>query len=260
MKNLLLGIRLFFLKITGYFKKQRGLYPINYPIKNYEEKLYVQPNELIKWQPCEKWGCVKDGNNPYIIWKDEQRSLCYGDLKLTTDLNTVNDEPKIKSGQVCSWDRFYRSFGRYRSMIKVAPKGIQNWFSFWLIGNECTWEIDIFEMMDEDSKGFSCTLHKYVDGVKKIEFSKHFRFCTDLSNDYHLYELDWQSDCISWYFDGIKLCEYKGKYVPNVPMGIIINNAVCGGFKPDGIPQEKLNELFPSYGAVKWVQVLDKNK
>jgi len=165
-------------------------------------------------------------------------------------------EPKIKSGQICTWNSLYRAFGRYRALIKVPPRGGQYWFSMWLIGKECEEEIDVFEFMGEDSKRFTVTLHAMIEGKKQIVFSKHFNTGVDLSKDFHLYEVDWQSNYIDWYLDGVKLCRYGGKHIPIKPMGLIINNAVSRGFNPDGIPESKLKELFPAKGTVKWLEVL----
>jgi len=165
-------------------------------------------------------------------------------------------EPKIKSGQICSWKYLSQTYGRYRAMMKVTPKGAQYWWAMWLIRGNGE-EIDI-EFMDEDSKGFTCTLHGMVYGQKQIVFKKHFRFGVDLSLDPHLYEIDWQSDKVSWYLDGIELCRYTGKYIPTCKLGLIINNAVSRGFDPTGIPESRLKELLPMSGYVKWVEILNK--
>lgn len=165
-------------------------------------------------------------------------------------------EPKIKSGQICFWRYFSYRYGRYRAMMQVTPKGGQYWWAMWLIeGNG--FEIDI-EFMDQDSKGFTCTLHSMIDGKKQIEFTRHFRFGVDLSEAKHLYEIDWQPDRISWYLDSVELCRYTGKHIPACKLGLIINNAVSRGFKPDGIPESKLRELFPMSGYVGFVEILKK--
>ena len=111
--------------------------------------------------------------------------------------------------------------------------------------------------MDSDSKGFTVTLHGLVDCKKKIVFKRHFRFNVDLSESFHLYEVDWQPDYVAWYLDGIKLCEYRGKYIPIRPMGLIVNNGIARGFKPDSVLPEKLKEIFPMSGEVKSVEITE---
>ena len=252
MRNALLKLRFFYLNLTGYFAKHHEVKKLCNRIFYYNFFNYI---DWITWCPNEHWGNIKDDGNPYIIWLPKQVQASSNGIKLITDLNNTPGEPAIKSGQICLWKTIYRVFGRYRAMIKVPPRGVQYWFAMWLIGKECREEIDIFEMMDEDSKGFTVTLHGWVKGEKKIVFSRHFRFRIDLSEAFNLYEVDWQPDHVAWYFDGIKLCEYKGKYIPTCPMGLIINNAVACGFKPSSVPKEKLAELFPASGEVMEVEI-----
>lgn len=255
MKNLFLKLRFIYL--------DRMLHYFNRPVKvkilnNYREVFFDCFNYFIDWlvwNPSEHWGNIKDDNNPYIIWLPEQVSMSRDGIFLTTDINR-SSLPKIKSGQICLWKTIYNAFGRYRIMAMVPPGGAQYWFSGWLIGKECREEIDIFEMMDSDSKGFAVTLHGLVKEEKKIVFSKHFRLSIDLSTAFHLYEVDWRPDCVCWYLDNVKLCEYKGKYIPSCRMGLIVNNAVARGFNPDLVSTEELYRLFPMPGEVKFVQIL----
>jgi len=259
MKNLILKIRfLYLVYIKNYFNKPgEYYYPYGYaPMFLHNFPFSFDWRKF--WLPAEAWGNIKDGDNPYIVWLENQRALTGKGIQLITDLNESVTGPGIKSGQLCSWNSFYGKYGRYRAMIKVPPKGAMYWFSFWLTINGNAEEIDIFEMMDEDSRGFTVTLHAMVNGKKQIVFCRHFMFNVDLSHAFHFYEMEWQKGFVSWYLDGIKLCEYTGKHVPQVDMGIIINNAVARGFKPDGVPAEKLNKLFPAAGYVSLIEVLRK--
>lgn len=253
MKNILLWLRLFYLNHTGHFSKQHEIKEMEYNIFSDYFRYGV---EWVFWHPSEHWGNIKDDGNPYIIWLPEQVQGSQNGIKLITDLNS-NGEPGIKSGQICLWKTIYRAFGRYRIVAKVPPHGVQYWFAGWLIGKECAEEIDIFEMMDSDSKGFTVTLHGLVDCKKKIVFKRHFRFNVDLSESFHLYEVDWQPDYVAWYLDGMKLCEYRGGYIPTCKMGLIVNNAVARGFKPDSVTKEKLAQLFPMSGEVKSVEITE---
>ena len=254
MRNALLKLRFLYLdRISGYFNK-------THEVKQVDGRLIFNDSFAFGinwgwWHPNEHWGNVKDAENPYIIWLADQVSFKDNVVHLTTDLNDGN--PKIKSGQICSWKFLYRTYGSYFATIKVPPNGGRYWFSMWLIGKECREEIDVFEMMDSDSKGFTVTLHGWVDGEKKIVFSRHFRLSVDLSESFHRYGVDWQKDHVAWYLDGIKLCEYRGKHIPDCDMGLIINNAVSRGFKPDGIPESLLKEMFPMSGFVSKIDVFE---
>ena len=255
MRNALLKLRFLLLNLTGYFKDLH--YEDFWENQIYCFSLYpwLWQNLWDDWMPNEHWGNVKDAENPYIIWLADQVSFKDNVVHLTTDLN--DGTPKIKSGQLCSWKFLYRTYGAYFATIKVPPNGGRYWFSMWLIGKECREEIDVFEMMDSDSKGFTVTLHGWVDGEKKIVFSRHFRLRVDLSESFHRYGVDWQKDHVAWYLDGIKLCEYRGKHIPDCDMGLIINNAVSRGFKPDGIPESLLKEMFPMSGLVSEIDVFE---
>ena len=253
MRNALLKLRFLYLdRISGYFNK-------THEVKQVDGRLIFNDSFAFGinwgwWHPNEHWGNIKDDGNPYIIWKPEQVDRTPSGIALITDLN---DHPGIKSGQICLWKSVYMTFGRYRIVAKVPPMGVQYWFSGWLIGKECAEEIDIFEMMDSDSKGFTVTLHGWVKEEKKIVFSRHFRLTVDLSNGFHLFEVDWQQDHVAWYLDGVKLCEYRGKHIPTCPMGLIVNNAVSRGFKPDSVSPEKLAKLFPMAGEVRMVEIVE---
>ena len=255
MKNFFLKIRLLWLVyITGYFKKEHPI-PFDPKVFHHDFEGYGEVDWDF-WSPNEAWGNWKDGNNPYIKWVIDNVESGKKGLELTTQVMPINELGiDISSGQICSYKGYYEAYGRIKCCMKPPAKGIQYWWSFWMIGNECTWEIDMCEFMSEDSKSFSVTLHKFIDGVKSIEFTKTFYFGVDLSNDFHYYELDWQPSHISWYLDGIELCRYTGKYIPNVPMGIIINNAVMPGFHAKDVSLSKLNELFPASGYIKYVEV-----
>ena len=254
MRNALLKLRFLYIdRISGYFNKTHEVKQVDgRPIFNDSFAFGINWGW---WHPNEHWGNVKDAENPYIIWLADQVSFKDNVVHLTTDLN--DGTPKIKSGQLCSWKFLYRTYGAYFATIKVPPNGGRYWFSMWLIGKECREEIDVFEMMDSDSKGFTVTLHGWVDGEKKIVFSRHFRLRVDLSESFHRYGVDWQKDHVAWYLDGIKLCEYRGKHIPDCDMGLIINNAVSRGFKPDVIPESLLKEMFPMSGLVSEIDVFE---
>ena len=134
MKNLLLRLRLYWLVyIKNYFSNDYAI--IYTDSTGYSTTFFDNFRNGVDWnfwQPNEIWGNVKDANNPYIIWKAEQvtqesnRSI-FPAIKLTTDLNNVQGEPQVKSGQICSWKSLYQAYGKFRCSMKAAPSGFQNW-------------------------------------------------------------------------------------------------------------------------------------
>ncbi len=259
IKNTLLRIRFIWLVyVRNYFNEHYPPFLVPEGYKSIFRDLFNNGVNWKFWMPNEEWGNKKGDVDPYIIWKKEQvQDTVYG-IGITTDLNTTVGEPAIKSGQICSWKNLYQTYGRYRCTMKASPHGIQSWWAFWLIGKECIAEIDICEFMSDDCKRFTVTLHANIDGVKKQVFCRKFYTGIDLSQSFHLYEVDWQKDYMCWYLDGIKLCEYTGKNIPNTPMGIIVNNSVSFEFRPKDHTKEELDNLFPATGFINMVEVLKK--
>lgn len=155
--------------------------------------------------------------------------------------------------------------GRIEARMKL-PEGQGIWPAFWMLGENIAsagWpscgEIDIMEMvggtsdrnktvhgaMHWDSNG-----HVYKGG-KKIYYKK-------LSEDFHVYGIDWNENDISWYFDGVLYhreslssedkSELKGKEY------FLILNLAVGGRWP-GYPDS--STVFPQRLYVDWIRVYE---
>lgn len=70
------------------------------------------------------------------------------------------------------------------------------------------------------------------EGVDRVD--KLINFPRDLSEDFHIYSLDWQPDRVTWSLDGVPYFSSR-THVPKDPMVIIIRLAVggAGDGKPD---------------------------
>jgi len=157
---------------------------------------------------------------------------------LFADQNQTLNEPSNACGMIVS-KATYR-FGYFEARINVAPQGKKYWCAFWMY-DPALWEhgeIDIVEMMGDDSRFGTFTLHDWSDGTHKVR-SGNKKFKIDLSKDFHLFGVDWQKDYIDWYVDGYKVYSVYGN-IPQIPMQMILNISSENTeyiFKPEDVPQ-----------------------
>lgn len=150
---------------TNYFSKSHtnSLEKPNYKLVFSEE--FNEPINWDWWGWCEEWGCIRD----MVIYKQSQVTQSGSDAVLTSDINNIENEPKVKTGGLYSQGFMY---GYFEARMKVPPKGLKYWPAFWLCGKG-GWppEIDVFELMGSDSSYFTMTLHwrnTQTDQVRKI--------------------------------------------------------------------------------------------
>lgn len=148
----------FYLKawFTNYFKKTHNNDPnkLGYELVFGDD--FDQPINWDQWRSCEEWGCTRD----LVIFKQSQVTQSGSDAILTSDLNNVEGEPKAKTGGLYTWNFFNTTYGYFETREKLPPGGIKYWPAFWLSGKD-SWppEIDVFELMGQDSSYFTMTLH-----------------------------------------------------------------------------------------------------
>lgn len=164
------------------------------------------------------------------------------------------------SGRITTKDKFEPKYGRIEARIKV-PYGQGLWPAFWMLGNDINtnnWpncgEIDIMENLGREPYRVHGAIHgpgyfgargptAFIDSQEK------------LSNDFHVFAIEWQPKEISWYFDGEKYFSQTPNdvdtWVFDHPFFIILNVAV-GGTWP-GYPDE--TTVFPQKMLVDYVRV-----
>lgn len=171
--------------LTNYFNKKQ-----NNPIEKKDYNLifsdeFDQQIDWEKWKSCEKWGCIRD----MVIFKQSQVTQNSSDAILTSDLNDVQDEPKAKTGGLYSWNSFNTTYGYFETREKLAIGGLRYWPAFWLCSSD-SWppEIDIFELMGDDSSYFTMTLHWRNTWTNRVEIEKIYiqiyKKYGYISNDY----------------------------------------------------------------------------
>jgi beta-glucanase (GH16 family) len=168
------------------------------------------------------------------------------------------------SGMV-QWNTFNFTYGTVEFRAKMAG-GQGTWPAIWLLGancqssNEssadntgaCNWpqagsnEIDITEIKGGDLT----TVNQNV-----VNTAGGWNVCapttTDVSQNWHVYQLVWTSSSLTWYIDGTQTCEVtSSSFIPSTPMFLIINTAIGGA--GGGTPN---SSAFPQGMLIDYVKI-----
>jgi beta-glucanase (GH16 family) len=144
-------------------------------------------------------------------------------------------------------------YGYVEARMKLT-KGSGLWPAFWMMptpdanGNyhDGDGEIDIMEQVGTDPTRTEAHLHH--NGT----VGKSYDTGVDLSGGFHTYGLDWESDHMTWYFDG-KPFYTVTQNVPNVAEYVIFNLAVGDANSWPGAPDASTS--FPADMQVDWLHV-----
>ena len=188
-------------------------------------------------------------------------------------INVFNEY--VTSSKITTLDKFHFTYGKIQARIK-APSGAGVWPAFWAIGvnnrlSGMFWplagEIDIMEIWGDDkNEEFSTselygTIH-YGDKWPNNQFSGpttrkiNGKVIPDFGSDYHIYEVNWTADTISWSVDGFKYgsvalgstgvagsSEYKNAAFNN-NFYLILNVAIGGSSFYNKIKNQKLLDVL----------------
>jgi beta-glucanase (GH16 family) len=156
------------------------------------------------------------------------------------------------SGIITTEHSFAQMYG-YFEMRARLPAGRGLWPAFWLLPKGGGWppEIDIMEMLGQNPRKIYVSLHTRADG-------HHYDVTTpvatpDLSKDFHVFGMNWQSGMIRWYVDGAEVKALPAPAGLTVPMFMLINLAVGGAGSWPGAPDTAT--VFPAVMEVSWVRV-----
>lgn len=153
-------------------------------------------------------------------------------------------------------------YGRIEARIKV-PAGKGLWPAFWMLGEnfpvvgwpDCG-EIDIMEYVGREPDLVIGTMHgPGYSGA--VGLSRWKRLDYNVADDFHTYAVEWDSNQISWYFDGEKYSTYtredvgSRKWAFDQPFFIILNQAIGGTLGGLVTPDTQ----FPAQYLVDYVRV-----
>ncbi len=167
------------------------------------------------------------------------------------------------SARLLTKDKFEFAYGRAEARLKI-PYGQGIWPAFWSLGNnfgDVGWptsgEIDIMENIGREPDIVHGTVHgPGYSGANGI--GGGYTYTEALSNNYHVYAIEWEPDEIRWYFDDTQYFTLTHAMLPagapwvfDHPFFLIMNVAV-GGYWP-GYPDE--STIFPQTMSVDYVRV-----
>ena len=189
-------------------------------------------------------GCTNYGNWESEWYKSSQVRLAMGNLILTAQkqktygLNKYlqTQEYSYISGMITSGSlrpespaKWGHKYGYYEAKI-MSPFGQAVWPAFWLLPTDNSWppEIDVMEIVgSKPNKTLNTFFWKDSSG-NTAKDSGTYTHNDNLSNDWHVYGLNWQKDRLEWYLDGKLIREVSSANVPKQPMHIVLNLAIGG--------------------------------
>jgi beta-glucanase (GH16 family) len=212
------------------------------------------------------------GNNESQYYQPNNAVVSGGFLTITARRETVGGAPYTSSRIQSSGKKSF-TYGRFEMRAKLpGTQGL--WPAFWLLGNNCNsfklyggttdWpgcgEIDAMEMIGGLSDGSGDytthgTLH-YLNAQNINPMpSFAYRNAAKLSEDFHIYRVDWTPQSFSWSIDGVT---YGTKLITadmqafHRPYFMLLNLAVGGnwGGWPDGttvLPQTYVIDYVRHY-------------
>jgi beta-glucanase (GH16 family) len=145
------------------------------------------------------------------------------------------------SARLLTNKRFEVAYGRVEARIKVA-QGAGLWPAFWMLGtnlDQVGWpqagEIDIMEYVGRVPNQVFGTLHGpgYSGGQS---YGAVYNLDAPVSDDFHVFAVEWQPDTITWFIDGIPYFTatpndpfmQDKEWVFNHPFYLLMNVAVGG--------------------------------
>ncbi|MCA9597862.1 MAG: glycoside hydrolase family 16 protein, partial [Myxococcales bacterium] len=205
-----------------------------------------------QWKRRYKWGeAVINGELQAYV--DDAFSLQNGILSIVGKKQSgqyAGQTMSYTSGVICSVHE--QTYGYFEARLKM-PKGKGLWPAFWLLGAVGTSgvnEIDVQEFLGHEPNKIYMTLHWGTDYGSGHQSDGSNYSGPDFSADFHTFGLSWTDSKITWTIDGTERKSYSGPGVPKVPMYVILNLAVGGGWP--GAPDN--TTTFPADYDVDYVR------
>jgi beta-glucanase (GH16 family) len=208
--------------------------------------------DATKWVKRYKWGEAQI-NGELQAYVDDAFQLQDGVLTIVGDQRTASyagQTFQYASGVLCSVHE--QTYGYFEARLKV-PAGQGLWPAFWLLGQvgaPGVNEIDIHEILGNQPSTVYMTVHWGTDYAAGHQSDGSSWVGPDFSSDFHVFGLEWSPDAIVWTIDGVERKRHTGAGVPQVPMYVILNLAIGGGWP--GAPDS--TTLFPARYQIDYVR------
>ena len=167
---------------------------------------------------------------------------------------------KFKSARIYTKGKVSFKYGRMEARIKL-PAGVGTWPAFWLLGTDIstnTWpdcgEIDIMEAKGSLPSTTFGTIHGpgYFGGGG---ISGGTTLPAPLSENYHVYAIEWKPNSIEWYIDDLlfhsitKEQVQPNEWVFNKKYFLILNLAMGGLFTGEIDPELEESKMY-----IDWIR------
>ncbi len=213
-----------------------------------------------KWNTCyEDQGagtgtpCTLQGNAEMELYQPTgQLTEANGVLTIEGDKRDVVDPVTgapyhYPSGMIASWSKFSQTHGYFEMRAKL-PAGTGFWPAFWMDNDNHSWppEIDILEMIGNMPDGPHVGAIQSQSGAYLAKYVYTF----DTSTAYHTYGLEWDSNNLTYYYDGQMVAQtYAASNMTN-PMQLIANLAIGGSWPGAPMPAT----VFPAYMQIDYIR------
>lgn len=168
--------------------------------------------DLEKWTPIVSDGCPDNcgfGNNELQYYLDDSKNLkvSNGTLKITALKDSFNSKA-YTSAKLVSKSKGDWTYGRIEVRAKL-PEGRGTWPAIWMLptlDKPMQWprdgEIDIMEHVGYNQGMVYGTIHtnkyNHIKGTQKSDSL----FINDISQQFHVYGLEWDETKLTWSIDG----------------------------------------------------------
>jgi beta-glucanase (GH16 family) len=152
------------------------------------------------------------------------------------------------------------TYGRYVWRAKL-PSGTGMWPALWMMGTDIStvgWpscgEIDVVENDGSNPTFVQGSLHSNAGNQTQVYDLPN----GELTTDFHTYLLDWESNSISWYVDGVLYETQSGGAPFNAPFFFLLNVAVGGNYVGNpSTSQIDSGTTFPQEMDVDYIRVYE---
>jgi beta-glucanase (GH16 family) len=208
-----------------------------------------------KWNLRDPWG--RERNRELQAYVEDAFEVKDGILRIKAEKRRADYGGKQRaftSGIMTTYQKFSQQFGRFEIRCRI-PKGTGLWPAFWLLPEPLGWppEIDVLEVLGQDTKTIYFTHHWEEPGRAHASDSKPYQSKQDLAAGFHVVAIEWTPTDIRWALDGKERFRSR-KSIPQTRMYLLLNLAVGGDWP--GPPNEQT--VFPAYFEIDYVRVYQK--
>lgn len=218
-----------------------------------------------------EWQAYTDSNENSYVYTNDDKSNGYMVIEAKYNGNGLKSG-NFSSARMITHNKQKFQYGKIAARIQV-PYGQGIWPAFWMLGSNISenaggtvkWpdcgEIDIMEKIGGSIKEKTLygTVHYWKDSENRYDYiTGNTVAATNLSDAFHVYEVEWDPSTIIWKLDGK---EYNRQNISSSDFNefkkefyIILNLAVGGNWP--GNPDS--TTVFSQYMFVDWVRVYQK--